>query len=149
MKKSDFVFLEQIQDAVVILLDDGVLARAHFGNIHRRAFHGNTVLSEVMQRVVVMLRRLQQRLRRNTTDVSTCSTRCRLARCVLPFVDTRHFKAQLCRANRRDVAARATTDNYNVKLIHICTCSRSEGSLCPRVRKLSKAWARGAHRTGG
>jgi hypothetical protein len=37
MEKADLVLFEQVQDAVVVLLDDVVLARHHLGHIHAQA----------------------------------------------------------------------------------------------------------------
>ena len=33
MEESYFVFLEQIQDTVIVLFNDGVLARQHFADV--------------------------------------------------------------------------------------------------------------------
>ena len=62
VKEADFVFLEQKQDAVVVLLDDRVLAAHHLGHIHTQTGHANAVIAEMVRRLLVMFRRLQQRL---------------------------------------------------------------------------------------
>jgi hypothetical protein len=72
-----------------------------------------------------MLRRLQQRLRRNATNVGARTARRRFTRCVLPIVDTRDLKAQLRSANRCHIAAWAATNYNNVKLIHFVFLSPS------------------------
>ena len=117
MKKRDFVFLEQIQNAVVVLLDDFILALEHLRNVHAQASYFDAVIRKCMRRVIVVLRRLQQRLGRNAADVGTRATRRRFAVDGLPIVDAGHLHAQLCRTNRGNVTARAGADDYYVELI--------------------------------
>ena len=38
MEKSNFVLFEQIQNAIVILFDDGIFTAKHFGHIHLHIF---------------------------------------------------------------------------------------------------------------
>ena len=38
MEKSNFVLFEQIQNAIVILFDDGIFTAKHFGYIHLHIF---------------------------------------------------------------------------------------------------------------
>ena len=59
-EKSDLVFLEQVQDAVVVLLDHAVLAGVHLGNIHLYVFGANAVFCKVVIGVVKVFARLQQ-----------------------------------------------------------------------------------------
>src|SRR5207249_4125435 len=69
MEKRDLVLLEQIQDAVVVLPDDLVLAREHLRNIDRKALNLDAVIAKRVMRVLEVLRRLEQRLRWNAADV--------------------------------------------------------------------------------
>ena len=61
VKKRDFVFLEQIQNAVIVLFDDFVLALEHLRDVHAQAAHFDAVIGERVCSVIVVLRRLQQR----------------------------------------------------------------------------------------
>ena len=117
MKKADLVFLEQVQDAVVVLLDDTVLARDHLRHVHAHVGDGDAVLGEVVIGLVKMFGRLQQRLARNAADVGASAARRWAARAVLPLVDTRHAHAQLCRPNGSDIAAGTGTDDDHIKLL--------------------------------
>ena len=69
VEKLDFVFLEQVNDAVVILFDDLVLARQHLPDIDAQPLDLDAVLRELVAGVLEILRRLQQRLGRNAADV--------------------------------------------------------------------------------
>jgi hypothetical protein len=62
MEERDFVLLEQVQDAVVILCDDAVLARQHLRDIDRQSLDLDAVVGKRMPGVLEILRRLQQRL---------------------------------------------------------------------------------------
>lgn len=59
MKKSDLVLFEQIQHAFVVLLDHRVFATNHLGHVQAQALDLNAVVSKMMTRLLVVLRRLQ------------------------------------------------------------------------------------------
>src|SRR5436309_620430 len=60
MEEGDLVLLEEIDDAVVVLLHDGVLAAQHLRQIHAHLPHVDAMRREVMLRVFNMLAGLQQ-----------------------------------------------------------------------------------------
>ena len=62
MEEGDFVFLEQKQDAIVVLLDHRVLAAHHLADIKTQSGHANAVIAEMVRRMLVVFRRLQQSL---------------------------------------------------------------------------------------
>ena len=62
MEEADFVFLEQKQNAIVVLLDHRVLATDHLADIKTQAGHANAVLAKMVGRLFEMFGRLQQRL---------------------------------------------------------------------------------------
>ena len=59
MEKADLVLFEQVQDAVVVLLDHGVLARHHLGRIHAQALDRDAMVGKVVAGLLKMLARLQ------------------------------------------------------------------------------------------
>ena len=70
------------------------------------------MLCEMVVGVVKMFTRLQQGLRRYATYIGTSTSWGRSSVCVLPFVDTRDLKTELCSTNGGDVPTGATA-NYN------------------------------------
>ena len=115
MKERDLVLLEQVQDAVVVLLDHGILAANHLGHVHLQVFEADAMLAKVLDRVLVVLGRLQQRLAWDAAHVGAGSAGRGAARGVAPLVDTGYVKTQLRRANGSDVAAGAGADDDNVE----------------------------------
>ena len=93
MKESDFVLFEQEQDAVVVLLHDGVFAGKHLGYVHLHARGSDAMVCKVMVGVVEMLAGLQQGLGGNAADVGASAAGRRTAVSVFPLVDTSHLKA--------------------------------------------------------
>ena len=61
VKERDLVLLEQIQDAVVVLLDDRVFSFKHFLKIKAQAFDFYAMIGKRMACVLKVLGRLQQR----------------------------------------------------------------------------------------
>ena len=55
MKESDLVLFEQIQNAIVVLLDHRVFAANHLGHVQAQAFDLNAMVGKVMPRLLVML----------------------------------------------------------------------------------------------
>ena len=115
MEERDFVFLEQIQNAIVVLLDYRVFAGQHLRDIHGHAGGANAVVGKMVQRVVEVFAGLQQGLGGNASDIGAGAAGRRATLGVFPFVDAGHLKAQLGCANRRDIAAGAGADNDDVK----------------------------------
>ena len=123
VEERDLVLLKQVQDAVVVLLHDGIFAGNHLGHIHLQAFHGDAVVSEVVGRLVVMFRRLQQGFGRNATHIGTGAAWCRATLGILPFINTRHLETQLGCTDGCDVTARASADHDDIKLLGHFYCS--------------------------
>ena len=117
VEERDLVFLEQENDAVVILLHDLVLAAQHFAQIERQAVYLDAVVGEGMARVIVVFRRLQQRLGRDAADIRTGAPQRWLAIGALPVVDAGGSEPQLRRADGGDIAAGTATDDYDIKIL--------------------------------
>src|SRR5690606_26436198 len=116
MEEGDLVFLEQIQDAVVVLLDHRVLAADQRIELQRHTLDLDAVVGKVMIDLFEMLGRLQQRLGRNATDVGARTAGSRPALPVLPGIDASDGHTELSGANGGDITAGAGTDDDDVKL---------------------------------
>jgi hypothetical protein len=117
VEEGDLVLLEQVQDAVVVLLHDGVLAGDHLGHVHLDLAGGDAVVGKVQLGMLEMLGRLQQRLGGNAAHVGAGAAGSSAASGVLPLVDTGDVETQLCSADGSDVAAGACADHDDVKLL--------------------------------
>jgi len=117
VEEGDLVLLEQVLDAVVVLLDDVILAGNHLGHIHADLAGRDAVVRKMQIGVLEMLGRLQQCLGRNATDVGAGAAQCRAAGCVLPLVDTCHLHAQLGCTDGRYITAGAAADHDDIKLL--------------------------------
>jgi len=104
VKERDLVLLEQVQNPVVVLLDHAILATQHPGQVETEALDFNAMRGKVMAGLLVMLRRLQQRLGGNAANIGAGSARCRPAVLVLPFVNAGRSETELGRADRGNVA---------------------------------------------
>ena len=129
MEEGDLVLFEQVQDAIVVLLHNGVFAANHFGHIHLQAFHGDAMVSKVVRGLIVVLRRLQQSLGGNAAHVGAGATGRGATLGVFPFVDTGHLETQLGGTNGSDVATRAPADDDDVELIGHDVCWLGRRSL--------------------
>src|SRR3990167_8231693 len=116
VEEADLVLLEQVQDAIVVLLHNLVLAAHHLGHVHRHLAGADAVLGEVLVGVLEMLGRLQQRLGGDAAHVRAGAAGGRTALVVLPLVDAGHVEAQLRGADGADVAAGAAADDDDVEL---------------------------------
>ncbi len=76
----------------------------------------DAVIGERVTRVLEILRRLQQRLRRDAADVRARAARRRLAVGARPVVDARRLESELRGADRGDVSARSAADHNDIKL---------------------------------
>src|SRR5207253_5696936 len=92
-----------------------VLAGEHMIERDRKTLDLDAMLCKGVARVLVVFRRLQQRLRRDTSDVGACPTRRGLAVERLPVIDASRLEPELRRANRRNVAAGTRTDNDDIE----------------------------------
>ena len=134
-KNCDLVLLEEVDDAVVVLLHDRLLARHHLRHVDRQVREADAVVGEVMAGLLEVLRRLQQRLRRNAADVGAGAAGRRTALVVLPLVDAGGGKAELRGADGGDVAAGAGADDDDVEAVrgrHGVRC-RTAGGPGPRA----------------
>ena len=112
----DFVLPKQKLDAFRHLGDDAIFARLHLRNIDLHASRGDAVLTEFVFDLFDIFGRLQQRLRRNATDVQASTAQRHFAFGILPALDAGDIKSQLRRTNRGNVAAWTGADNDNIKL---------------------------------
>ena len=115
VQEGDLVLFQQVQNPVVVLLNDGVLAGNHLGHVHLHVFGADAVLGEVVVGMVEMLAGLQQRLGRNATDIGAGAAGCGAALVVLPLINTGHAKAQLGSTDGCDIAAGASANHDDVK----------------------------------
>ena len=106
----DLVLLEQAGDALGQAVDDLVLARHQRLQIQFDLAHLYAVLGKMVPRLFELLRRMQQRLRRNAADIETCAAK-RAA-----FIDAGGFKTKLGSPDCGDIAARTRTDNDQVEM---------------------------------
>ncbi len=113
---ADLVLLEQVQDAVVVLLHDRILAGHHLRYVHPHVGNADAVVCEMLVRVLKMLGRLQQRLGWDAANVGTGAARSGAAGGVLPLVDAGDLQTQLCGAYGGNVAAWAAADDDDVEL---------------------------------
>ena len=120
MEKLHLVFLEQVDDASVVLFDHLVLAGDHGGNIHLERAGADAVLGKMLVRVLEVFGALQQGLGWNAAHIGTGAAWSRPALRVAPVVDASHFLAQLRGADGRDVAAGAgaNDDDVEIQSIH-------------------------------
>ena len=73
LEYGDLVLIHQKINARAGRVDDLLLARHHLGPIDFRGLDVDSVLGERVHRVVVVLRRVEQRFRRNASDVEAGS----------------------------------------------------------------------------
>ena len=116
VEERDLVLLEQVQDAVVVLLDHRVLAADQRVELQADALDFDAVLGEVVVGLLVVFGRLQQRLGRDAADVGAGAAGSRAALAILPGVDAGDRHAELRGADGGDVAAGACADHDDVKL---------------------------------
>src|SRR5690606_21677424 len=116
MEEGDLVLLEKIQDAVVVLLDDGALASDQGVQLELDALDLNAVLGEVVVGLFEMLGRLQQSLGRDAAHIGASAARRRFSVGSGPCVYAGNGHAQLGCADSGNVAAGACTDNDDVEL---------------------------------
>ena len=115
MEERHFVLLEQVQDAVVVLLHHFVFAADHLRHIDAQVVQADAVLGKGVAGVFEVLAGLQQRLARDAADVGAGAAGRGAALVVLPLINAGDIHAQLRRADRADVAAGAGADHDHVK----------------------------------
>ena len=111
MIARDLVLLEQARDALREPADDAFFALEHALQIQLDAADLDPKIAERMRGFVEALARFEQRLARDAADPQACAAE----RCL--GVDARGVQAELRRADCRDVAARAGTDDEQVMLV--------------------------------
>src|SRR5690606_38098807 len=107
---------EQIQNTVVVLFDNRILATDHVFQFELDAAQFNAMLGNMVVGLFKMLGRLQQSFGRNAADIGAGTAWFGIAGLISPGINTRYFLAQLRSANRCNVAARTGTNYDNVKL---------------------------------
>ena len=108
MKTFDLVLLEQEGDALDVAVDALVLEFHHRGKIERRLADLDAHVRERVTGLVVKLRGMQQRLRRNAADIETAAPE------GLVLLHHRDLHPELRRADGADIAAGAGTNNDEV-----------------------------------
>ena len=103
------IFLKQKIDALGQVADDAVLARQHGGQVKFGRGYFDAVPSQTVPGLFEQMRRLQQRLGRNTADIETRAAQGFAA------VYARGFQTQLRGANCGHVATRPRTDEDDVE----------------------------------
>ena len=114
--RGDLVGLEQHGDAAGELLNDAVLAGDHLRHVDRGVLEADAVLVELVQHVLVLVGRVQQRLGRDATHAQAGAAQGRLAVLAQRGVDAGGLQAQLRGADRGVVAGGAGTDDDDVEL---------------------------------
>ena len=118
MEELDLIFAEQICDAVIVLLDHVGFAREHSRKIESQPLDLNAVVRELMTGMLVILRRLQERLGRYAADVRTGAAERGLAVRRARSVYASRLHAELTGAYGCYVTARTAADHYHIK----CLC---------------------------
>ena len=117
VEEGDLVLLEQVQDAVVVLLHHRILAAQHLGHVDGQVLQADAVIGKAVLGMLEVLAGLQQRLRWNAADIGAGAAGRGAALVVLPLVDARCAEAELRGADRGHVTARAATDDDHVELL--------------------------------
>src|SRR5690349_20095070 len=104
----DLVLLHEERNAVYVRFYDACFARDHLRKVGFGLVYFDAVFPEVMLCVVEMLCRIEQRLRRYTSNVET-----RASKGVVLF-DNGCFEAKLRTTNGSNITAWAGTDHYYV-----------------------------------
>ena len=104
----DLVFLQQELDPLGEIADDPFLALHHRRQVDLQAGDLDPVVGELLRRDRVVVRGLQQRLRRNAADVEAGAAE------RAPLLDAGDAKPQLRGADRRHVAARPAADDNEI-----------------------------------
>ncbi len=104
----DLVLLHQELDALGQVVDDLVLAAHHGPQIELEAGDLHTVVGEFVRRHLVVVRRLQQRLRRDAADVETGAAQ------LAALFHHGRLEAQLRGADRRYVTAGSAANDDDI-----------------------------------
>ena len=120
LNKLDAVLLEEESNAIGKPFDDTVLPRHHGLEIERDVTNLDAVLGHARLGDGIELGGIEQGLAWNAPNVQACSTKSR------PLVDASDLHSELGRADRRHIAAGASTNHGKVEAIgHGCFLSRS------------------------
>ncbi|MCY1222852.1 hypothetical protein D9M72_349590 [compost metagenome] len=111
------VGLEQGSHAAGQVLHDGVLAADHGGNVDGNALGIDAVDFEGLVGLMVLVGAVQQRLRRNATDVQAGAAQCGLAVLALVLLDAGGLQAELSSLDGGDIATGARTNHYHVEFL--------------------------------
>src|SRR5580698_8077515 len=123
VKRVDFVLLEQERDAVDIGIDVAVFVFEHGGEIDGGLADFDSHLAEILARLLVQFRSVQQGLRGNAADVEASAAEGRV------FLDNAGFQAELRGADGALIAAGASADDNDV-VGHKATTYQSS---CPQA----------------
>src|SRR5690606_31039194 len=104
----------QVGDAVGERRDHPVLALHHRRHVEAELAHPDTVGGEVLARIAVALRRIEQGLGRDATHVEAGPAQAHLAGLGAALLDDGHLHAQLRRPDRTDIPAGPGSDDDEV-----------------------------------
>src|SRR5690606_4207218 len=135
---------EQVENALVVLLDDGILAADKGVELEAQALDFDAMLREMRTRLLVMLGRLQQGLGGNATYVGAGATGSGPAFGGGPGVDARHRHAQLRGSNGGDIASGTGSDYHYVELFSHFVYSVKEDAHDPCASMRERDPRRGA-----
>jgi hypothetical protein len=122
----DLVLLEQTVDALRQGGHDAILALHHRAQVERQAAGGDAMGGELVAGARIQLARLEQGLARDAAHAQARSAQARL------LLDAGHVQAELRRAQRRHVAARAGAEHDQIVSLGHRTRSRAGCARAPR-----------------
>ena len=132
----DLIFAEQESDALDVAVDGFVLEPKHGGKIERRRADLDAHPAEGMTGLVESLGRMQHRLRRNAADIEAGAAE------RFFLLDDGNLHAELCGANRADIAGWAGTDDDKIVGGHLgpwtCQLTIVLAALCISCRNLRR-----------
>jgi hypothetical protein len=139
VEERDLVLLEQEQDAVIVLLDDSVLATEHLAEVQTEPLDLDAVSGKLMAGVLIVLGGLQQRLGRNAADIGAGATGGGPAVLPLPLVDAGDRKTELRRPDRRNVTTGSAADHDDVEVLRHACLSGLDAGLSTHAARIPTA----------
>src|ERR1019366_7826668 len=119
-------------DALRVCVDGRILSLYHLREVQRHTADGEAVLLGVHPRELIVLRRLEQRLGRNASDVDASSAERFVA------LDAHGLESELRRADRGDVTARPSADYEDVRGQQCVVCHVTIGNEAVRPAAIDR-----------
>ena len=116
--RFDLVLAQQAGDPAGQGLHHLVLAREHPAEIELYVARIDAVRGQQVAYVVIVVRRIEKRLRWDAPDVQARSAESRSAAWIEPGVHARRREPELRGPDRRDVPAGAGSDDHDVEIVH-------------------------------